>query len=153
MIPQKVSYGIMGGGAFGAVQVVGLRKLDDNMVIAYTSSLATNISTPPPFLASQLGNFGSPSAIVDLATGISAMGVGYYENRKGNLNDATNALLLGYGATTLAGGILSGLFPTVQWASMVKNLKGGNSSSPSLLSMTNVPRASATLVRSSGSSL
>lgn len=151
MIPNKVTYGIMGGGAIGAVQVIGLRKLDDNMANAYTSSLATNTSAPAPFLANQLGNFGSPSVLVDVATGVSAIAIGYYDNIKGKMNDSINGALLGYGATTFAGGIMNGLYPTASWASMVKKIKGNTSSSTSS-SSASVPTASATLIRSSSSS-
>ena len=149
MIPKKVTYGIMGGGAVGAVQSIGLRKLDENMVSAYTSSLATNISTPPPFLASQLGNFGSPSVLLDLATGVTSIGIAYYNNTRGKMDDVVNSVLFGYGATTLVGGIMNGIFPTMAWSSMVNNLKKSSSSSSS--GSYSVPTASVSLVRTSGS--
>lgn len=151
MIPTKVTYGVMVGGAVGAFQSIGMRQLDINMVNAYTSSLTTNTSTPLPFLAKSLGNFGSPSVDINLLSGALALGIAYYANKKGKLGDAMNGAILSYGATTLVGGIANGLFPTASWSAMVKASNPSGSSSTTS-GTTGVPTASAVLIRTSSTS-
>ncbi len=150
MIPDKVQYGFIAGTALGVVQVGLLRNYDNTLAEAFASSLATNASTPAPFLAGSMGNFGSPSVVIDLATGAVALGVAFYANRKGKFSDSVNGFLFGYGTATFVGGIMDGIFPNARWANMVAYLNG--SSSPSSFSSLSIPKASAVLIKSGSTS-
>lgn len=83
------------GGAAGGAQVYLLRNYADK--------------PRAPIIAS-LGNWGQPSALVDLVTGAIGSILGLWTFTSGESKPAA-AALTGYGLSTLAGGIYSGMKP------------------------------------------
>ncbi|MEM3861754.1 MAG: hypothetical protein QW203_04660 [Thermoplasmatales archaeon] len=119
MIPNNIIGSIFLGSAIGAIQTPLLREYADTPMAK--NYLANPSSTSPPFLKTQLKGFGSPSAVIGIATGVVAGGIGIYGAMRGRIirSDAINAGLIGYGSAALFGGILSGAFPTQAWANAV----------------------------------
>ena len=89
------------GTSIGAIQTPLLRKYADT-------------STP---LVKGIGDFGTPSALIGIISGIITLGAGIYGSTKKNgtqrLGDSAVLGLIGHGTAALETGILSGLLPAV----------------------------------------
>ncbi|MHB8552771.1 MAG: hypothetical protein ACYDAO_04205 [Thermoplasmataceae archaeon] len=122
MISKKILGASTAGIVIGVSQTALLREFVDKPMAK--KFLATNptAGTPGPFLMKTLGNFGSPSAVFGIAGGVTGIGVGLYGAMKDKpiANNAANLAITNYGASALATGIYSGVFPTIEWSAGVK---------------------------------
>ena len=98
MVTKNEMMAEIGGAAVGALQTPLLRQYLDPKY---------------PALISQLGKFGTPSAIAGIAGGGIALAAALYANSKRKLTDVQISALETYGTVALVGGILSGFYPAV----------------------------------------
>ncbi|MEM3862281.1 MAG: hypothetical protein QW203_07365 [Thermoplasmatales archaeon] len=141
MIPNNIIGSIFLGSAIGAIQTPLLREYADTPM---AKNYLANPSSSPPFLKKQLKGFGSPSAVIGIATGVVAGGIGVYGAMRGRIirNDAINAGLIGYGSAALFGGILSGAFPTQAW----QNAVAADPANPVVSAPRSVPKPSGKVI-------
>lgn len=121
MISKKILGSSAGGMVLGVSQTALLREfVDKPMAKSYLATNPTSTS-PAPFLMKQLKNFGSPSAVIGIASGAIATGIGTYGSLKGRPmdNNSANIGLTSYGISALTTGVYSGIFPTVEWSAGV----------------------------------
>lgn len=118
MASLKFTLPILAGSALGTAQTFILREfVDTPMATSYNSGTTTS----PPFLKTQLKGYGSPSSFIGIVDGIATLGLGMYGASTGKIikNDAINFGLIGFGASALTGGILSGMYPTNAWTAAI----------------------------------
>lgn len=106
------------GSVIGATQEVLLRELAD---VPMANSYLSGAVTKPPFLMAQMGSFGSPSVVTGLITGVAGVALGLDGLYKGHVikSSAVASGVLGYGATSLGGAVLNGIYPSTAWANAV----------------------------------
>jgi len=98
MVTKNEMMAEIGGAAVGALQAPLLRQYLDPKY---------------PALISQLGKFGTPSAVAGIAVGGIALAAALYANAKRKLTDVKISALETYGTVALVGGVLSGFYPAV----------------------------------------
>lgn len=89
---RKTALMFAGGAAVGAAQTILLKKYMDGNVPSWYPDL------------SAIGGFGKPSALIGMATGAAAIGVGLFFLKDPKIRN----IAVSYGGSALAGGILSG---------------------------------------------
>lgn len=98
MVAKNEMMAEIGGAAVGALQTPLLRQYLDPKY---------------PALISQLGRFGTPSAVAGIALGGIALVAALYANAKRKLSDVKISALETYGTVALVGGVLSAFYPAV----------------------------------------
>jgi hypothetical protein len=83
--------------------------------VAQTFVLQKFVEPSTPMLVPQLGGFGRTSAIVGIAAGVAALGVGLYSMKTGKIvrDPRVQYGLMAYGGASLAGGLVSGMAATM----------------------------------------
>ncbi len=98
MVSKNEMMAEIGGAAVGALQTPLLRQYLDPKY---------------PAMISQLGNFGTPSAVAGIVGGSIALAAALYANAKRKLSDVKISALETYGTVALVSGVLSGFYPAV----------------------------------------
>ena len=100
------------GSAIGPIQTFLLREYVDTPMANNFLSGQSNVS---PVLIKPLKGFSTPSALAGIASGLVGLGLALYSAKTGKVFRTFNEQLgvLTYGASSLASGIMSGIFPTV----------------------------------------
>lgn len=88
--------------------------------VAQTWLIQKFVEPSTPSLVPQIGNFGRPSALIGIVTGVAAIAVGYLAMARkiAIISDPRiQFALLGYGGSVLATGILAGMGTTTMGTS------------------------------------
>ncbi|MGC8580587.1 MAG: hypothetical protein ACP5MB_11115 [bacterium] len=99
------------GSAVGPIQTFLLREFVDTPM---ANNFLSGQSTMSPVLIKPLKGFSTPSALAGIASGIIGLGLGLYAAKTGKIFRTFNEQLgvLTYGASSLASGVMSGIYPT-----------------------------------------
>lgn len=122
MISGKIIASEIIGGVAGTAFVLGMREgITKPMAESYLKAKAAGQTVSPPFLMKQAGGFGSPSFVIGMIGGGTALGVGL----AGAYKDvplrgaAVNSGLITFGASAITASIFDGVFPSNEWGAAV----------------------------------
>lgn len=126
------------GSGVGFAQEILLREYADP---AYVKPFLTGTTGMPPPGMKTLKQWAAPSVMTGLIAGGIATGLGVEGLTRGRIIKSANAssFALGYGTTSLLGGILNGVFPSAA----ISNAVAKDPSNPLTTRVSITPRASA----------